>query len=76
MQGGALYFPQDGLDDIIVSGEKEGYAAFFDELKERFPFKHQRELKMYPGCAFVRDWESGILKMNQTAFAENLMAQY
>ena len=31
---------------------------------------------MYTGCAFVRDWESGVLEMNQTSFAENLVAQY
>ena len=32
---------------------------------------------MYTGCcAFVRDWESGVLEMNQTTYAENLVAQY
>ena len=31
---------------------------------------------MYTGCAFVRGWESGVLEMNQTAYAENLVAQY
>ena len=31
---------------------------------------------MYTGCAFVRDWESGVLEVNQTVFAENLVAQY
>ena len=62
--------------DIILSGEKDVWDAFFDELKERFPFKHQGELKMYTGCAFVRDLESDVLEMNQTALAETLMAQY
>ena len=39
--------------------------------------ENPRELKMYTGCAFVRDWESGVLEMNQTAYyAENLAAQY
>ena len=39
--------------------------------------KNQGELKMYIGCAFIRDWESCVLKMNQTAYyAENLVAQY
>ena len=38
--------------------------------------KNEGELKMYTGCAFVRDWESGVLEMNQTAYAENLVAQY
>ena len=32
---------------------------------------------MYTGCAFVRDWESGILEMNRASFfAETLVAQY
>ena len=34
------------VDDIIMTGEKDVCAAFFDELKERFPVKHQGELKM------------------------------
>ena len=28
---------------------------------------------MYTGCAFVRDWESGVLEMNQTAYAKSLV---
>ena len=31
---------------------------------------------MYTGCAFMRDWESGVLEVNQAAFAENLVTQY
>ena len=31
---------------------------------------------MYTDCAFVSDWESAGLKMDQTAYAENLVAQY
>ena len=31
---------------------------------------------MYTVCAFVRDWESGVLEMNQASFVENLVAQY
>ena len=34
------------VDDIIMSGVKGVCDAFFDELKERFPVKHQGELKM------------------------------
>ena len=64
------------LVDIIMSGEKDVCDAFFDELKEWFPVKHQGELKMFTGCVFVWDWESGVPEMNQTAFAETLMAQY
>ena len=48
----------------------------FSQLKEQFSVKIQRELKMYTGCAFVRDLESGVLEMDQTAHAENLVAQY
>ena len=44
--------------------------------KERFPVKNRWELKIYTGCAFVRDWDSGVVEMNQTAYAENLVAQY
>ena len=64
------------VDDIIVSGGKNARENFFAQLKERFPVKNQGELKMYTGCAFVRDWESGLLEMNQTAYAENLVVQY
>ena len=38
--------------------------------------KNHGELKMYSGCAFVRDWESCVLEMNQTVYAENLVVQY
>ena len=31
---------------------------------------------MYTGCAFVRDWEHGVLDVNQTAFVESLVSQY
>ena len=31
---------------------------------------------MYTGCAFVRDWESGVLEVNQTAYTANLVIQY
>ena len=31
---------------------------------------------MYTDCAFVCDWESGVLDVNLTAYAENLVAQY
>ena len=31
---------------------------------------------MYTGCAFERDWDKGILEMNQTAFAKNMIQQY
>ena len=42
------------VDDIIVCGEKDACNKFLDELRQRFPVKNQRELKMYTGCAFVR----------------------
>ena len=38
--------------------------------------KNQGELKMYTGCDSARDWESGILDMNQATYVENLVAQY
>ena len=31
---------------------------------------------MYTGCAFERDWDRGILEMNQTAFTKNMVQQY
>ena len=62
--------------DIIVSGGKSAYEKLFTQLKERFPVKKQGKLKVYTGCAFVRDWESCVLEMNQTVYAENLVAQY
>ena len=63
------------VDDIIVSGGKNARKKFFALLKERFPVKRQGEINMYTGCAFVRDWELGVLEMNQTAHAENLVVQ-
>ena len=64
------------VDDIIVSGEHDVCDQFFKQLRERFPVKNQGELKMYTGCAFVRDWEHGVLEVNQTAFVESLVSQY
>ena len=31
---------------------------------------------MYTGCAFERDWDKGILEMNQTQFVKNMVEQY
>ena len=64
------------VDDIIVSGEQDLCDEFFSQLKQRFPVKILVELKMYTGCAFERDWDKGILEMNQTAFAKNMVGQY
>ena len=63
------------VDDIIMLGEKDACVKFLEELRQQFPVNNQGELKMYTGCAFVRDWESGVLEMNQASFAENLVAQ-
>ena len=64
------------VDDIIVSGEHVLCDEFLSQLKQRFPVKNLGELKMYTGCAFERDWDKGILEMNQTAFAKNMVQQY
>ena len=64
------------VDDIIVSGEQDLCDEFFSQLKQRFPVKNLGELKMYTGCAFERDWDKGILEMNQTAFAKSMVQQY
>ena len=67
----------NNVDDIIVSGERDiMFDEFFGELKQRFPVKNLEELKMYTGGAFERDWDSGILKINETAFAKNMVEQY
>ena len=64
------------VDDIIVSGEHDVRNQFFKQFRGRFPVKNQGELKMYTGCAFVRNWEHGVLEVNQTAFVESLVSQY
>ena len=64
------------VDDIIVFGEQDLCDEFFSQLKQRVPVKNLGELKMYTGCAFERDWDKGILEMNQTAFAKNMVQQY
>ena len=43
------------VDDIIVYGRKNACEKLFARLKERFPVKNQRQLKLYIGFAFVRD---------------------
>ena len=49
---------------------------FFDQLKQHFPVKHLGGLKMYTGCAFECGWDNGILEMNLTAFAKNMVEHY
>ena len=63
------------VDDIIVSGEQV-FDEFFSQLKQRFLVKKRGDLKMYTGCAFERDWDKGILEINHTAFAKNMVQQY
>lgn len=38
--------------------------------------KIERALGMYTGCAFSKDWKSGVLEVKHTAYAENLVVQY
>ena len=64
------------VDNVIVSGEQNMCDEFFGQLKQRFLVKNQRELKMSTGYAFGRDWDKGILEMNQTSFAKNMVEQY
>ena len=64
------------VNEIVVSGGKNACEKFLAQLNQRFPVKKQGELEMYTGCSFVRDWESGVLETNQTAYTENLVAQY
>ena len=54
-ENGVLLMVGVHVDDIIASGRKNTCDKFFAQLKERFPVKNQRELKMYTGCALVRD---------------------
>ena len=64
------------VDNITVSGKKNDCNNFLDKLRQRFPVKSEGELSMYTGRAFSRYWESGVMEVNQTAYAENLVAQY
>ena len=64
------------VDDIIVSEEQDMCDEFFDQLRQRFPVKNLGEHKMYTGCAFERDWDNGILEVNQTSFTINMVEQY
>ena len=48
------------VDDIIVSCGKSACEEFFTQLEERFPVKNKGDLKMFTGCAFVRDWKLGV----------------
>ena len=50
--------------------------SVFQSAPRAFPVINKGELKMYTGCAFVRDWEHGVSKVNQTAFVESLVSQY
>ena len=43
------------MDDTIISDDNNACEKFFAQIKERFPVKHQEELQMHTGCAFVRD---------------------
>ena len=43
------------VDDIIVSDDHDVCDQVFKQLRERFPVKDQGDLKIYTGCAFVRD---------------------
>ena len=64
------------VDDIIVFGDQDLCDEFFSQLKQRFPVKNLGEFKMDTGCAFERNWDRGILEMNQTAFAKHMVQQY
>ena len=64
------------VDGIIVSGEQVLCDTFFSQLNQRFPVKNLGQLKMNTVYAFERDWDKGILEMNQTAFAKNMVQQY
>ena len=58
------------VDDIIVSGKQDMCDELFGQLKQRFPVKNLGELNMYTSCVLERDWDSGIVEMNRTAFVK------
>ena len=64
------------VDDIFAVGLKARYDQFCEDLNRLVPINNLGELQWYPGCRFLRDWDTGTLAISQQAFAENTAAKF
>ena len=64
------------VDDLFGVGGAKEVAEFHDALNNKFPTKKVWELSWCTGCAFVRHFKDGTIKMSQTPFVQELLKRF
>ena len=61
------------VDDIFYIGRKSRCDQFGRDLNQYVPITNLGELRLYAGCRFFRDFDSGTVTISQQTAAENMV---
>ena len=64
------------VDDIFSIGRKSRYDQFGKDLNQYVPITNLGELRLYAGCRFSRDFNSGTITISQQTVAENMVEKF
>jgi len=64
------------VDDIFSLGRKSRCDQFGKDLNQYVPITNLGELRLYAGCRFSRNFDSGTIKISQQVVAENMVAKF
>ena len=64
------------VDDIFCIGRKSRCDQFGRDLNQYVPITNLGELRLYAGCRFSRDFDSGTITISQQIVAENIVEKF
>ena len=64
------------VDDIFCIGRKSRCDQFGRDLNQYVPITNLGELRLYAGCRFSRDFDSGTITISQQTVAENIVEKF
>ena len=64
------------VDDIFSIGRKSTCDQFGRDLNQYVPIINLGELRLYAGCRFSRDFDSGTIAISQQTVAENMVQKF
>ena len=64
------------VDDIFCIGRKSRCDQFGRDLNQYAPITNLGELRLYAGCRFSRNFDSGTITISQQTVAENIVEKF
>ena len=64
------------VDDIFSIGRKSRCDQFGRDFNQYVPITNLGELRLYAGCRFSRDFNSGTITISQQTVAENMVEKF